>query len=77
LETGVVEEVRGGVVEARHRVHAVVVDAGGAVLGCMGDPELPCTLRSAAKPLQALPAVRDCAFDSPVLRVRRRRYGLA
>ena len=59
METGVVEEVRGGVVEARHRVHVVVVDAGGAVLGCMGDPEWPCTLRSAAKPLQALPAVRD------------------
>jgi L-asparaginase II len=59
LETGVVEEVRGGVVEARHRVHAVVVDADGAVLGSMGDPDWPCTLRSAAKPLQALPAVRD------------------
>ena len=36
LETGVVEEVRGGVVEARHRVHAVVVDAGGAVLASRG-----------------------------------------
>ena len=29
---GVVEEVRGGVVEARHRVHAVVVEGEGAVL---------------------------------------------
>jgi hypothetical protein len=26
---------------------------------------------------QALAAVRDCSFDSPVLRVRRRRCGLA
>ena len=59
METGVVEEVRGGVVEARHRVHAVVVDAAGAVLGTAGDPDWPCMLRSAAKPLQALPAVRD------------------
>jgi L-asparaginase II len=59
LEAGVVEEARGGVVEARHRVHAVIVDASGAVLGSMGDPEWTCTLRSAAKPLQALPAVRD------------------
>jgi L-asparaginase II len=59
VETGVVEELRGGVVEARHRVHAVIVDAGGAVMSSCGDPELPCLLRSAAKPLQALPAVRD------------------
>ncbi len=59
METGVVEEVRGGVVEARHRVHAVVVDAAGAVLASAGDPAFPCMLRSAAKPLQALPAVRD------------------
>jgi L-asparaginase II len=59
VETGVVEEVRGGVVEARHRVHAVIVDASGAVLSSAGDPELACLLRSAAKPLQAMPAVRD------------------
>jgi L-asparaginase II len=59
VETGVVEEVRGGVVEARHRVHAVIVDAGRAVLRSAGDPSWPCMLRSAAKPLQALPAVRD------------------
>ena len=59
METDVVEEVRGGVVEARHRVHAVVVDAAGTVLGAAGDPDWPCMLRSAAKPLQALPAVRD------------------
>jgi L-asparaginase II len=59
VETDVVEEVRGGVVEARHRVHAVVVDAAGTVLGATGDPDWPCMLRSAAKPLQALPAVRD------------------
>ena len=59
METGVVEEVRGGVVEARHGVHAVVVDASGAVLASAGDPELACMLRSAAKPLQAMPAVRD------------------
>jgi L-asparaginase II len=59
LKAGVVEEVRGGVVEARHRVHAVMVDTAGAVVAAAGDPELPCMLRSAAKPLQALPAVRD------------------
>jgi len=63
VEAGVVEEVRGGVVEARHRVHAVVVDSDGAVLASAGDPEWPCMLRSAAKPLQALPAVRDGVIE--------------
>jgi L-asparaginase II len=68
--TGVVEEVRGGVVEARHRVHAVVVDAEGAVLASSGDPAFPCMLRSAAKPLQALPAVRDGVIQRYDLAVR-------
>ena len=63
MKISVVEEVRGGVVEARHRVHAVIVDAGGAVVSSSGDPEFPCMLRSAAKPLQALPAVRDGAIE--------------
>ena len=70
MEIGVVEEVRGGVVEARHRVHAVVVDAGGAVLASAGDPEFPCMLRSAAKPLQALPAVRDGVIERYELEAR-------
>jgi L-asparaginase II len=48
---------RGGVVEARHRVHAVAVQDGAVVLEA-GDPSLVCFLRSSAKPLQALPAVR-------------------
>jgi L-asparaginase II len=70
VETAVVEEVRGGVVEARHRVHAVVVDADGAVLASVGDAELPCMLRSAAKPLQALPAVRDGVVERYELEAR-------
>jgi L-asparaginase II len=59
VEAGVVEEVRGGVVEARHRVHAVVVDTAGDVLAAAGDPDFACMLRSAAKPFQALPSLRD------------------
>jgi L-asparaginase II len=70
LNIGVVEEVRGGVVEARHRVHAVVVDAGGAVLASAGDPVFPCMLRSAAKPLQALPAARDGVIERYELEAR-------
>jgi L-asparaginase len=48
---------RGGVVEARHAVHAVAVRDGEVVLEA-GDSGLVCFLRSSAKPLQALPAVR-------------------
>jgi len=52
----VVEVRRNGVVEAEHRVHAVAVCAG-AVLAEAGDAQLTCFMRSASKPLQALPLV--------------------
>jgi L-asparaginase len=52
-----VEATRGDVVEARHRVHAVAVSGGRVVEGA-GDPGLVAYLRSAAKPIQALPLVR-------------------
>src|SRR5436305_2509608 len=45
---------RGGVVEARHRVHAVAVQDG-AVIAEAGDPGLVCFMRSSSKPLQAIP----------------------
>src|SRR5207244_5692769 len=49
---------RGDVTEACHRVHAVVF-RNGSVSESMGDPGLVSFLRSAAKPLQALPLVRS------------------
>ena len=52
-----VEVLRGEVVEAVHRVHAVAV-RGGAVVASAGDPEHVTHMRSSAKPLQALPLVR-------------------
>ena len=52
-----VEVVRGGVVEARHRVHAVAV-SDGKVVASAGDPELLTLFRSSGKPIQALPLVR-------------------
>jgi len=55
----VVEAVRGDVVEARHRVHAVAVSDGKVVASC-GDPALVTYFRSSAKPLQALPILRAC-----------------
>jgi L-asparaginase II len=54
----VVEVRRGGVVEATHRVHAVLVDPDGEIVRAAGDPELVCFLRSSAKPIQALPLAR-------------------
>jgi len=52
-----VEVVRGGTVESRHRVHAVALREG-AVLAAAGDPGLVTFMRSVAKPLQALPLAR-------------------
>ena len=52
-----VEVERGGVVEARHVVHAVAV-RGGEVLEAAGHPGLVTYFRSSAKPIQALPVVR-------------------
>jgi L-asparaginase II len=57
VEPIVVEVVRGGVVEARHRVHAVAV-GGGSIVASAGDRALLTHFRSSAKPLQALPVVR-------------------
>jgi L-asparaginase II len=53
----VVEAVRGGFCEARHRAHAVAVQDG-EVVACAGDRDLVAYFRSAAKPIQALPVVR-------------------
>jgi L-asparaginase len=47
---------RGSLVESRHLVHAVVV-RDGEVAQAWGDPDLVSFVRSAAKPLQALPLV--------------------
>ncbi len=52
-----VEVVRGDVVEAVHRVHAVAV-RDGQIVAEAGDPRLMTFLRSSAKPIQALPLVR-------------------
>jgi L-asparaginase II len=48
---------RAGIVEARHRVHAVAVHDG-AVVAQAGDADLVCFMRSSSKPLQALPLAR-------------------
>lgn len=58
-----VEQRRGAVVESRHRVHVAVVDRAGMLVARAGEPDLVTFWRSAAKPFQALPLVRDGAMD--------------
>ena len=53
----VITVTRAGVVEARHRVHAVAVEDG-AVVAEAGDASLVAFMRSSSKPLQAVPAAR-------------------
>lgn len=54
-----VEFTRGALVEAAHRGHLSVVDAGGSLLAWVGDPDHCTFMRSAAKPLQLLPLLED------------------
>ena len=56
--------VRGGITESRHRVHAAVVDANGALCAAAGDAQLVTVWRSCAKPLQVLPFLRSGHFDA-------------
>jgi L-asparaginase II len=64
VEPLVVEVTRGGTVESRHRVHAAAVRDGDLV-AAVGDAHLMTFMRSAAKPLQALPLVRAVAELPP------------
>ena len=57
MEPLLVDVVRGGTLESRHRVHAVALQDG-AVAAVAGDSGLVTFMRSAAKPLQALPLAR-------------------
>lgn len=58
-----VHVLRGDLVESLHRGHLVVADPGGALRVCLGDPDFPTFLRSAAKPLQAIPVVEEGCAD--------------
>ena len=58
-----IESTRGQLVESVHRVSVAVVDSEGRLLARSGNPELVSFWRSAAKPFQAMPLVRDGAAD--------------
>ena len=55
--------LRNGIVESRHRVHAVVCDGRGRVLMRAGDPQQLSFVRSALKPFQATVFVSSGAAD--------------
>jgi L-asparaginase II len=57
VEPLLVDVERGGTLESRHRVHGVAVREG-AIVAAAGNPGLVTFMRSAAKPLQALPLAR-------------------
>jgi L-asparaginase II len=54
-----VEVIRGGMVESRHRGGVVVLNADGSVLRAMGDVSAPILPRSSLKPLQAVGMLRS------------------
>jgi L-asparaginase II len=58
-----VEVMRGGLVESRHRGAVAVADADGASVLAIGDVETPVFPRSAIKALQALPLVEQGGAD--------------
>jgi L-asparaginase II len=59
VSRAVVEVLRGSLVESRHRVHVAVVDAAGRLRGHGGEPRRMTFVRSAIKPIQALPLIED------------------
>lgn len=58
-----IDQLRGAIVESRHRVAVAVVDAAGRLVARAGDPALVTYMRSAAKPFQAIPLVADGAAE--------------
>jgi len=59
-----VEATRGRLVESRHLVDAVVIEAGGRIVEAWGEVDRPVYPRSACKPLQALPLLETGAADA-------------
>lgn len=65
-----IELWRGGRRESAHLGHAVICDAGGAIVEAWGDPQALIYPRSSCKMLQALPLVESGAADAAGLEPR-------
>lgn len=59
-----IEIRRGGMVESRHRGHAVICDGTGRIVEAWGDPDALILPRSSCKMIQALPLVESGAADA-------------
>lgn len=55
---------RGALIESRHRVHAVAVNASGHTIGSAHETNLVTHWRSCAKPFQIMPLLESGGFDS-------------
>ncbi|MCX5894780.1 MAG: asparaginase [Proteobacteria bacterium] len=58
-----VEVKRGSRTESVHRGSIVIVSIAGEVTHCMGNPEAEISMRSCAKPIQAIPVIESGAAD--------------
>lgn len=58
MDTTLIQEFRGGLLECVHRGHICVVDEHGQVVKYVGDPHYRAFTRSSAKPIQAIPGIR-------------------
>jgi L-asparaginase II len=65
-----IEVIRGGEVESRHRGAAAIVDSTGGCRGYWGNVETAVFPRSAVKPLQALPMVESGAAEALAVSAR-------
>lgn len=59
MENVLVQEYRADMVECAHNGHICIVNEEGAIQAYTGDPGFVAFTRSSAKPLQAIPAIRD------------------
>ena len=65
METPVLAKVvRGETVESVHRGHVMAISGGADVLIAIGDPHTVTFLRSACKPIQAMPVITSGAADA-------------
>jgi L-asparaginase II len=56
--------IRGETVESVHRGHIIIIDGNGDTVFALGKPQTVTYMRSAAKPLQAIPFVASGAADA-------------
>ncbi|GGH38939.1 asparaginase [Paenibacillus segetis] len=64
MDTLLIQEFRGGLLECVHRGHISIVNEEGRVVKYAGDPHYVAFTRSSAKPIQAIPGIRAGIIES-------------